>query len=138
MKHPKYLHFQCFLFLHSSSFYIKHSLFKLCSSLLIPSNPIPVVFLHSGLLNKFWSRGPQRQPSGSRFSLRKRDVKSWNNGWISMDTPQKFNIDTKNGHIQKEPPFLKIIILGPSMLVFGGVSKMTCHLKWRHGIIAKL
>lgn len=48
--------------------YIKRSLFKLCSSLLIPSNPIPLLFLHSGLLNKFWSRGPQRQPSEVRFS----------------------------------------------------------------------
>ena len=37
-------------------------------------------------------------------------------------TPQKFNIDTKNGpYLKPESPFPRPIILGPSILVFGAV-----------------
>ena len=38
-----------------------------------------------------------------------------------MVTPQKFNIDTKHGHISKEPPFPMPIILGIQPLVSWGV-----------------
>ena len=40
---------------------------------------------------------------------------------VERVTPEKSNIDTKDGHILKESPFPRPIILGPSMVVFGDV-----------------
>ena len=43
---------------------------------------------------------------------------------INGFNPQKFNIDTKNGHIQKESPFPRPINLGIQPLVFRGVTQL--------------
>ena len=40
---------------------------------------------------------------------------------VVLHTPQKFNIDTKHGHIQSRRWFFQTILLGPSMLVFRDV-----------------
>ena len=51
---------------------------------------------------------------------------------IRPGTPQKSNIDTKNGHIfSKESPFPTPIILGIQPLVFGGVYSL--HLRYQPG-----